>query len=134
MRCRKWLHDIAADYSASVGLIDAQETIAASARKAEDLVQLMPWHARFAVECVEIAASIFCLLDQLFHGGKTDPARVMRNFAKVPLISSPLLRLYRSVIAVTFFEQDAVLSALGVEKPEIRQDRFRQIRNKDQAA
>jgi hypothetical protein len=130
--CRNWLRDIAMDYALVAGLTGAAagESVAATVREAQELLPLMPWHTRFAVGCVEIAASLFCYGDNLVHGGQADPARTMRSFAMVPVISSPLFRLYRSVVAASFFEQPAVLAALGIENPELRQDRFRAIRDK----
>ena len=130
--CRSWLQDIAADYGACAGLTGeaANDAAQKAANEAEALLRLMPWHGRIAVGGVEIVASLFCWLDLAFHSGHSDHARTMRNFTKVPVISSPLFRLYRSVVAATFFELPVVLTALGIEDPQSRQERFRATRDK----
>ena len=129
---RNWLAVIAREYGVRAGLdADAvRKTTAATFTEALLLLNLMPWHLRLLVGGVELAASGWCILDFLFHGARVNPARAMHSFEKWGIVAPPLLRLYRSVCAVSWFEQPEVLLSQELELPEQHQERFRQLRDK----
>lgn len=124
---RRWLAAIAEDANARIGLNDAA-LVAAASRDALRLLNMAPWHFRILVGGVETIASLWCVVDWLLHAARADAAREMSGFAKIPVISAPLLRLYRSLVFSSWFEQPAVLAAFGAESAEARQARFRQLR------
>jgi len=97
-----------------------------AATAAERLLDLAPWHLRLLVMTVEILASLWCVIYRLGHAGRRNPAEEIATFEKFPLISAPLLKLYRSLVALSWFELPEVSSSLGLhETREQRQQRFR---------
>ncbi len=125
---RDWLEGITRDYAATLG-VDSDAEIKASARQALHLLQIAPWHLRLMVGCAEIAASLWCAIYRVTHGGK-NIGDELSAFAKIPVIAPQLLRVYRSLTALCWFEQPSALAALGTgENLEARQARFRAARN-----
>jgi hypothetical protein len=131
MPCRQWLLYIAEDYAASVGLAEreARASARAAAADAALLLRLMPWHAAMVVGGAEVAGSFCCIWRRLFHPGNPDPRREIGLFAKMPVVATPLLRLYRSAVAASWFEQSEALAAFGLEALPARRERFRRLRS-----
>jgi hypothetical protein len=130
---RSWLPALARDYAARVGLADRYVvdcTALVAVEAALVMLRLAPWHFRVQVGMCECAASIWCGLRRLRHGGRPMPEDEMRSFAICPVIAAPLLRLYRSLVAIGWFEQPEVMAVYDIEEtPEARQTRFRRIRS-----
>jgi hypothetical protein len=129
---RRWLLVIAEDMGRQISLSDsvAKDVAKRAFSDALALLKLMPWHLRLMVSTAEIAASLWYLFDWLAHPGKSDFARGLRNFEKAPFLAPSLLRLYRSLVAASWFEQPEILSAFNLEPREARQTEFRSLRNK----
>ena len=131
---RKWLAAIAEDYGQRMGLGDTvarRHAVEAAVQSALVLLRMPPWHMRILIGGVETAASLWCLIYGLFRLGRATWTEEIEAFAKMPVISTPLLRLYRSLVAIGWYEQPIVLQAYGIaETPEEKQERFRGIRNK----
>ncbi len=114
---RDWLGEIARGYAQATGLaIDdqVQEVNRDSVKSAISFLKMAPWHFRFIVGGVEITASCFCLAYRLAYRD-FDPAGEMKAFEKVPVIAAPLLRVYRSLVALAWFESSTVCERFGVE-------------------
>ncbi len=125
---RSWLVAIADDYAARLG-VRSPETSARATVDALNLLNIAPWHFRILVGTVEVLASFWCFLYRSYHNGQHNGVKEVAAFAKVPLISAPLLRVYRSLVALSWFEQPDVLKTYGIEKTlEQRQEHFRQLR------
>jgi len=91
------------------------------------MLSIAPWHFRFLVGGVEIVASLWCAFYRLFG---SNIIRELSLFEKTPIVAAPLLRLYRSLIALSWFEQPTTASYLSLtESAEEHQTRFRKIRN-----
>ncbi len=126
---RQWLIALAEEYGTSLGVHSPE----ANSRAMEDVLELLrlaPWHFRLLFNGVEAVASLWCVLYRLTRAGRTDHRQETEAFAKLPLISAPLLRVYRSLLALSWFEQPEILPALGVTKAlEQRQKDFRAKRD-----
>jgi hypothetical protein len=129
---RQWLPAIAVDYGARLGISNnmLNET---AAEDATSLLAIAPWHFRLLVGPVEMLASLWCWLYRFRQDGPINMLQEIAAFEKIPLIGVPLLRLYRSLIAISWFEDPEVLTSYGIpESAEARQEIFRQKR--DEAA
>lgn len=125
---RQWLTAIAADYAARLGIgHDALNQKAA--QDAVALLTLAPWHFRILAGGVELLASFWCWVYRLSHESKPNAAQEMAAFEKIPVIAAPLMRLYRSLVAIGWFDDADILAHYGItEPPEARQERFRRKR------
>lgn len=124
---RSWLRFIAEDYGAHLALNteDRKRAALAAQEKALDLLNLAPWHFRILVGGVECLASLLCRLCPVTQ------AQQIKIFERIPVISPPLLRLYRSLVAISWFEQPETLKAYNIqETPQDHQNRFRSLRRK----
>ena len=133
MLCRTWLAAIALDYGVRAGLTDPPSTQRAAHAAAQDAVRMLtlaPWHFRLLVGTVELFASLWCMIYRFFTCGRSSPMAEMTAFEKTPIIAAALLRLYRSLVALSWFEQPEALALFGcAEMAEARQERFRRLRN-----
>jgi hypothetical protein len=127
--CRHWLPVLAEGYAQQLGCASDATAAQAAAEEAVRLLELGPWHFRLLVGGVEIAASLWCVVYRFLHKG-CSAADEVKAFAAVPVIAAPLLRLYRSLVAMSWFEQPAAMQACGLsETPEARQAHFRAKRS-----
>jgi hypothetical protein len=133
MPSRAWLEVIALDFARRLKLanpLSAQELANCASRDAARLLNLAPWHFRLLVGAVEIFASMWCVFFRIFTLRMIGRQWEITIFEKVPIVAAPLLRLYRSLVALSWFEQPEVLATLGVtETAEARQERFRELRH-----
>lgn len=125
---RQWLAALAEEYSQRVNAA-SPEANRRAVDDALDLLKAPPWHLRLLICGVESAASLWCILYRLMRLGAVDPAQEIKAFSRIPVISAPLLRIYRSMLALSWFEQPENLAALGITGTmEQRQERFRERR------
>lgn len=111
---RTWLVAIADEYHTQLKLGE-NPSAEQAARSALELLALAPWHFQFLVGSIEAAASLWCWTYRLFHRQKTTPSQELAAFEKLPVIAGLLLRVYRSLIAVDWFEQAETLKAFGID-------------------
>ena len=125
---RRWFPVILETYAAELRPeppVSVEYVVAEASR----LLALAPWHFRILVGGIELVATLWCIAYRLLHKAPVDYAQEMAAFAKLPLIATPLLRLYRSLLALSWFEQPEVMSALGLrETLPARRDHFRSVR------
>lgn len=125
---------IAQNFGRQVGMPDnlaLHETGLVTMHSVIRLLTIAPWTFRILVGGIEVVASLWCFGYRFYHKKKTKPLDEVQNFEKLPLISGPLLQVYRSLAAMAWFEHPLVQAYYGIyEKPEEQKNRFGQTRNK----
>lgn len=126
---RSWLVTIADQYRTQLKLDEngaASQSSVETAKSAVELLQLAPWHFRLLVGSLETLASLWCYAYRLIRRQKITLPEELAAFEKIPVISGLLLRVYRSLIAIDWFEQPETLKAFGItEMPEEHQIELR---------
>ena len=129
---REWIIPIAQNFGRQAGMADnlaLHETGLVAMRASVRLLDAAPWHMRFLIGTAEIMASLWGYGFRFYNNKTSAPLAELQVFEKIPLLAAPLLRVYRSLAAMAWFEHPLVLAHFGLnEKADRRQARFRQIR------
>ena len=87
-------------------------------------LRLAPFHIRAGFGVLFLVYSLFALL----HASRS-PGASLAAFAALPLpMVSGVERLLRAATMLAFFDQPAVLAAIGEDTPAVRQEKFRALR------
>jgi hypothetical protein len=105
----------------------AQETVVRQANRfVQSSIALAPAHVRFGVSVASTALWAWILLYR--SGANRSGARQRKAvalFERLPGPAAAVVRLYRSLTVLAFYEHPLVLRAMNVGEPEARQEKFR---------
>lgn len=85
-------------------------------------LRLAPFHIRFGFRVLHGAYAVYAL-------GCADKAAALSSFSALPLpLVAGLERLLRAATMLAYCDDAAVMTAIGEERPALRQQRFRALR------
>ena len=130
---REWIVPLCQIFGRQAGMVDnlaLHETGITGMHTSVKLLTLAPWHFRLLVGSLEAIASLWGQGFRLYYRKTTTPLTELQAFEKLPLISAPLLRIYRHLAALAWFEHPLVLAHFGIyEKAEMKQISFHEMHN-----
>jgi hypothetical protein len=92
-------------------------------------IGLAPAHVRAAVALISLAIWTWVSLHSAVTGRSVERRRkAISIFHRLPGPGRSVLRLYRSLVVLAFYEHPVVRQAMNIEDPGQRQDRFRALR------
>ncbi|HXB54087.1 MAG TPA: hypothetical protein VN461_04840 [Vicinamibacteria bacterium] len=98
----------------------------------QQALAMAPWHLRIGVNvltlCLTAWLSIYLGLTRLRAITHDMGERAIELFERMPNPAPGLVRLYRSLAMLAFYDHPIVMALMGIESSEERQTRFRELR------